>query len=71
VATVTLGQAIDSAVTNGAHWVAQQSSTVEVLIYKGLLYCFSEHGWQRFSPTATQLQADDWVPVDHVDLVAP
>jgi hypothetical protein len=69
---VTLGQAIDSAVTNGAHWVAQQSSSVEVLIHRGLLYCFREQqGWQRFSPTATQLQANDWVPVDHVDLVAP
>lgn len=67
---MTLGQAVDAAITDGAHWVVN-SGPVEVLIHRGKLYCWGPDGFRPFTPTARQLLTDDWVPVDHVDLVEP
>ena len=66
-----LGEAVDSAITDGAHWVVQPSTNVEVLIHRGKLRCWDGDTFRPFSPSARQLLTDDWFPVDHVDLVEP
>lgn len=71
---MTIHEAQRQAVSAGAHWLVHDVDAgheVEVLIYRGKLWCFDGHTFQRFSPTVAQLDSDGWLPVDTVHPNAP